>query len=218
MSENISLVPSNTERTVPSILYGVVSNALQIYGILMLGWHFFPILYMWWWEELILSILGLMKLKRLRPFLLEKESEMEVLDGERSVRTRFFLLFVYFVFVVVVGGFVLAPKGSYVENIITLVFRNKVFNVNLALFILLQTLYYYRDYIQSRNYEKVNVAALRSTFDLRSSIIHVGLLAGAVLYYLLDKYAIQTEHAFMFGFMAIKTAVDLWAAFRHKSN
>gem|GEM_PF-3335190 len=190
-----------------------------MYGILVLGWHFFPILYLWWWEELVLTVFGVLKLRRLRPFLLEKQSEMEVREGESSARGRFFLLFVYFVFVVVIGGFVFAPKDSYIENIITLIFRNQVFNLNLLLFISMQGWLYWRDFYQNQNFETTDISTLRTTFDLRSTIIHVGLLAGAFLSFLLQKYNLaKTEHAFMFGFMAIKTSVELWSAVKAKKD
>ncbi|MFN0174399.1 MAG: DUF6498-containing protein [Saprospiraceae bacterium] len=218
MSENTSILPESTEKSVPPIIYALVSNALQVYGILVLGWHFFPILYLWWWEELMLTVFGLLKLRRLRPFLLQKEAEMVVREGESSARGRFFLLFVYFVFVVVIGGFVFAPKASYIENIITLLFHNQIFNLNLLLFIGMQGWLYWRDFYQNKNFETTDVSTLRTTFDLRSIIIHVGLLAGAFLSFLMQKYdLVKTEHAFMFGFMSVKMLVDLWAAFRRKN-
>jgi hypothetical protein len=46
MSENSSFLPEENQRSVPPVIYAVVSNGLQIYGILALGWHFFPILYL----------------------------------------------------------------------------------------------------------------------------------------------------------------------------
>lgn len=213
MSENPRLLPETAGKSIPPIIYAVISNALQVYGILVLGWHFFPILYLWWWEELVLSIFGVLKLRRMRPFLSQQESEADVQEGERSARGRFFLLFVYFVFVVVMGGFLFAPRESYITNLITLVFRNNVFNFNLLLFIAMQAGLYWRDFYQNQNFETTDVSVLRTTFDLRSSIIHVGLLVGAVLSFLLQKYGLfKTEHAFMFGFMLVKTLVELWAA------
>lgn len=217
MSENTGLLPDNRQRSVPPILYALVSNALQIYGVLSLGWHFFPILYLWWWEELIISTFGVLKLRRLRPFLTKLQSEDEIREGERAARSRFFLLFVYFVFVVIMGGFVFAPKGSYIENVITLIFRNQVFNFNLLLFVGMQAWMYWRDFYQEPDYANMDVKALQTTLDLRSAVIHVGLLAGAFLSFLLAKYQFQgAEHAFMFGFMAIKTGIECWSALRRK--
>lgn len=218
MSENSSILPSSNQRAVPPVVYALVSNGLQIYGILALGWHFFPILYLWWWEELVLSIFGVLKLRRLRPFLLREQSELDVKEGESSARGRFFLLFVYFVFVVVVGGFLFAPRESYVSNIITLMFRNQVFNLNLVLFIGMQAALYWRDFYQNPVFETTDFTTLRTIFDLRSMVIHVGLLMGALISFLLQKYDLgRTEHGFMFGFMAVKTGVDLWAAWRRKA-
>jgi len=98
MIKNTNLLPDFTERSVSPVIYALVSNGLQVYGILELGWHFFSILYLWWWEALVLSVFGVFKLRRLRPFLLQKQGALEVGEGERSARWRFFLLFVYFVF------------------------------------------------------------------------------------------------------------------------
>lgn len=219
MSENLNIQAGTAEKSIPPVIYALISNALQVYGILCLGWHFFPILYLWWWEELVLTVFGVIKLRQLRPILLETEPESEVFAGERAARIRFFLLFVYFVFVVVMGGFVFAPKGSYVDNVITLIFRNAIFNLNLLLFIALQAWVFWRDFYQNKDLKQLEWATLQQTFDLRSAVIHVGLLVGALLSFLLQRYNIaQTEHAFMFGFMAVKTGIELWAAFKSKSK
>lgn len=219
MIKNTNILPDFTERSVPPVIYALVSNGLQVYGILELGWHFFPILYLWWWEALVLSVFGVFKLRRLRPFLLQKQGAFEVGEGERSARWRFFLLFVYFVFVVIAGGFIFSPRESYIPNLITLVFKNQVFNFNLLCFIGIQGWLFWRDYYQNQHFETSELEALRSTFDLRSMVIHVGLLAGAFLMFIFNRYGHdKTEHAFMFGFMAVKTLVDLWAAFRRKKQ
>jgi hypothetical protein len=82
----------------------------------------------------------------------------------------------------------------------------------------MQAALYWRDYYQNPVFETTNVTTLRTIFDLRSMVIHVGLLMGALTSFLLQKYDLgQTEHGFMFGFMEIKTGVDLWAAWRRKS-
>lgn len=212
MSKNTGILPDSKAKTIPPVIYALLSNALQVYGILVLGWHFFPILYMWWWEELVLSSFGVLKLRRLRPFLLQKQGEAATQAGVSAARGRFFLLFVYFVFVVVMGGFVFAPKGSYIENILTLLFQNQVFNLNLLLFLGLQGWVFWTEFYKEPDFEKLEYQNLQTTLDLRSGIIHAGLLAGALLSFLLSKYAMgSAEHAFMFGFMAIKTLVELWA-------
>lgn len=215
MSENTSILPDTMEKSVPPVLYALLSNALQVYGVLVLGWHFFPILYLWWWEELVLSVFGVLKLRRSRPGLLQIQNEQTVMEGEKSARGRFFLLLVYFIFIVVMAGFLFAPRESYIENVVTLAFHNRVFNLNLLLFIGMQAWAYWRDSIGNQKADPAVIGALRSTFDLRSSVIHIGLLLGALLSFLIQKYAwFKTEHAFMFGFMAVKTLIELWAAFK----
>jgi hypothetical protein len=217
MAHDLKLLPENRTFVIPPIIYALVSNALQIYGIIVLGWHFFPILYLWWWEEVVLSTFGWFKLRRMRLFLWQKESAEAVAEGETSAKTRFFLLAVYFVFVVVLAGFLFAPDGSAIQNILTIFFKNKVFNLNLLFFIAIQGWIYWRDFYHNINYDKVPVAELRNTFDTRSAVIHAGLLIGAFMCYLLPKFNLQTEHAFMFGFMAVKTIVELWGL-RKKSG
>lgn len=70
-------------------------------------------------------------------------------------------------------------------------------------------------YIELTLIATFDVCTLRATFDLRSSAIHVNLLARAILSFLLQKYGlVNTEYAFIFGFMAVKTFIDLWAVFR----
>ncbi|HAD11153.1 MAG TPA: hypothetical protein DCF33_01820, partial [Saprospirales bacterium] len=203
MAGVLNLLPENRMYAIPPIIYALVSNALQIYGIIVLGWHFFPILYLWWWEEVVLSTFGWFKLRRMRPYLRQKESDEAVTTGEKSAQIRFFLLAVYFVFVVVLAGFLFAPDGSAIQNILTIFFKNKVFNLNLLTFVGIQGWIFWRDFYHTPRYDKVPVAELRSTFDTRSAVIHAGLLIGAFMCYLLPKFNLKTEHAFMFGFMAV---------------
>jgi|GEM_PF-2102900 len=41
MSENTSMLPESAEKTIPPIIYALVFNVLQVYGIIVLGGHFF---------------------------------------------------------------------------------------------------------------------------------------------------------------------------------
>lgn len=218
MAENSGILPESRRNTVPPVLYALVSNVMQVYGIVILGWHFFPILYLWWWEELMLGILGWWKLKRLRPLLLTKEPESVVFQGERSAVTRFFLLAVYFVFIVVLAGFMFAPDGAAIQNILTIFFKNRVFNLNLLFFAAIQLWMFWRNFQPELKNEATEVEALRNTFNTRSAVIHAGLLIGALMSYLLPRYNLQTEHAFMFGFMAVKTVVELWIVWTRKEG
>lgn len=218
MAQYSGILPENRSNAVPPVLYALVSNAMQVYGIVVLGWHFFPILYLWWWEELVLGIFGWWRLKRLRPMLLTQESESVVFQGERSAATRFFLLAVYFVFIVVLAGFMFAPDGAAIQNILTIFFKNRVFNLNLLFFAVIQLWMFRRDFHPEPKYKATEVEALRNTFNTRSAVIHAGLLIGALMSYLLPRYNLQTEHAFMFGFMAVKTLVELWMVWTRKKG
>jgi len=73
-----------------------------------------------------------------------------------------------------------------------------------------------RDFHPEPKYKVTEVEALRNTFNTRSAVIHAGLLIGALMSYLLPRYNLQTEHAFMFGFMAVKTLVELWMVWTRK--
>lgn len=218
MAQNSGILPESSSYAVPPVLYALVSNAMQVYGIVVLGWHFFPILYLWWWEELVLGIFGWWRLRRLRPLLLTQESATVVRQGERSAATRFFLLAVYFVFIVVLAGFMFAPDGAAIQNILTIFFKNRVFNLNLLFFAALQAWIFWRGYHSAPMFKPAEVESLRNTFNTRSAVIHAGLLIGALMSYLLPRYNLQTEHAFMFGFMAVKTLVELWMVWTRKEG
>lgn len=213
MSGQNPLLYQEKEKSVPPLVYALISNALQVYGVLVLGWHFFPILYMWWWEEFVRTVFGALSLRRWRTVLLQHQPESEVMEGERAARGRFFLLFVYFIFLVVLAGFMFAPEESIIPNVVTLVFRNQIFNANLLLFIAFQGWYYWRE--TQGNVQIDTLKSLQITMDTRSMIIHSGLLMGALLSFLLPKYGFSgAEHAFMYGFMAVKTGVELWSVWR----
>lgn len=210
MTETEPLLPTAPGKPIPPVLYTLISNGLQLYGILVLGWHFFPILYLWWWEELIMTIFEVLKIRKW------SGARAGMREAETAVRRRFFLLFVYFVFVVAMGGFMFAPEESFIPNLLTILFRNQVFNFNLILFIATQAFLLWQEIYRNQGAPQ-NVKG--ETMDLRSGVIHAGILLGALLSYLFQKYGLpKAEHAFMFGFIAVKTLLEIWSALKSKTD
>lgn len=214
MSLRVSPLRDSGAAFWPALGYALLANGLQVYGLLVLGWHFFPILFLWWWEIVFISLFGVFKLWRLRPFLRAQQTEVQIKAGEQAARSRFFMLFIYLVFIVILGGFVFAPRRSHLPNLEVLFFANTVFSLNLLWMILVQSALFWRDYFPTPTLSADLLDELRTPFDLRMGVLHAGLLLGAFFIYLCKEWSLPSTHAFMFGFMAIKTLVELWVIAR----
>ncbi len=194
------------------ICYVILSNIGLFYGIKFLGWQFFPILYLFWWEELISTIFAVQKLKNLRPFLLQTSTQTDVLAREGGVMVRFFFLFVWLVFVITLGMFVMAKKEHFGVNIMTFFFQNRLFNINLLGFLGLQLLSFFPRFLKSNNptASPEEVETLGQMMDRRGVIIHVGMIAGAFL-----GMFFHVEW-FVWGFLFVKIVADLVGVFSGK--
>lgn len=206
-------MPPNNDRAA-RLCYLICSNIGLIYGTQFLGWHFFPILYLFWWEELISTFFATQKLKKLRPFLLKTQTEQDVLAREGGVMLRYFFLFVWLVFVIVLGVFVMAPKASWGVNITTFFFQNRLFNLNLLGFFGLQLLSFFPRFLKKNNPEASSdeVEDLSQMMDRRGIIIHVGMIFGAFLGHFFHV------GWFVWGFLFVKIGADLVGFFSKKAE
>ncbi len=201
------MIPQNDRAA--RLAYTILSNLMLCYGIQFLGWKFFPVLYLFWWEELVTTFFASKKLRRLRPLLLEKETETDVLAREGGVMVRYFFLFVWLVFVVALGAFAMAPSGDWLANLRILLLQDRLFDLNLLGFVGLQILSFWPRFLKKNNptASPEEVAALGESMGRRGLVIHVGILAGA--------FAGMFWHRdwFKWGFLAVKVAADAGAIF-----
>lgn len=139
----------------------------------------FYIVYLFWFQELIRTVVDFMFLVSKKQTIQEKWFFAKLSFGS------FFILFIYFVFIVVLFGFMLNWRNSdlVINNVLVLFFKNWYFNVNILLF--LAEYIYFR--AQTDN-SKLQV------FNQRHIILHVSIILGGVMFMVvLPKINITSE-------------------------
>lgn len=128
----------------------------------------FYIVYLFWFEELIRTVVDFGYLWR------DKKGIAEKINFIRTSFGSFFILFIYFVFIVVLFGFMLNWNNPHLlgQNLLVLMFRNWYFNTNLMLFL--------AQYIYFRN-QADNTQLQMPLFSRRHIILHISIILGALI-------------------------------------
>jgi hypothetical protein len=134
----------------------------------------FYIVYLYWWHELISSTLDAFYL------YLHKKRNPDV-HIKSPYRGRLFVLAIYFVFIVILFGFVTdwRNRDLLVMNLRVLMLNDLFFVVNLACLFLNEW------WIRYRYAKKYDVA--QNPFAGRMIVLHVSIIGGAVMYFWLSQ-------------------------------
>ncbi|WP_299225247.1 hypothetical protein [uncultured Psychroserpens sp.] len=101
----------------------------------------FYLLYLFWWDELLKTSFDLLK-------YVSKKQELNLPKSSLiNIRTRFFFLMIYIVFIVVIFGFVIDWKNNdlVINNVAVLLFKNTLFNFSLVTFLCREVYLYFRE-------------------------------------------------------------------------
>ncbi len=191
-----------------SLLAILLSNAVIVYGVLYLNWNFFMVIYSYWFGELISTLFDKIKYRTL-------VNRKELPKGQEE--GRLFFLFIYWVFIIVIVGFVTAPEKTYMENILVILFLNKVFNLNLLMVFLGELGIYLHNFILFKNYKPENVIAKNNMMNKKTLIMHLSIIAGTFIWFSMhgDKFFFHIDagkygdYGFMMVFVVIRLAGDL---------
>lgn len=135
----------------------------------------FYIVYLYWWHELIASVLdGLYFSAAVKQS--KEQSLMNPLGG------RLFLLAIYFVFIVVFFGFMSNWENDALLkiNLTVLVFRDHVFTLNLAAILL-------NEWWWRRNSSSLPLRNVQDPFSGRMLVMHISIIMGAVMSFMVVK-------------------------------
>lgn len=200
-----------------NILFLFLFSAYAIYSIAYQNASIFFIVYLFWFDELIRSISMYIQIKMHKEDLrVVREFTKE--QALTNVESRFFFLFVYSVFIVIVFGlfFHLDKENSdaLVRNIHIFLFRDFPFNICIMIAIV-------REIIQIRTTSLNRYAPIPSFGAMSGNLItlHVSIILGAFLWAITSgKF---TSFSFTFGnfnkyaiilpFFIIKFCVDIYA-------
>lgn len=155
-----------------SLLSIFLFAALTTYLIFTDRANIFFLIYIFWWDEFLKTLFGLLN----RTFQKQRIDNLSAFSN--SLKQRLFMLFIYFVFIVVVFGFVLAFKSdtsNAIRNFQILLFHNAGFNAAL-IFIILREL---STYIFADKNEKITDKSL--SFGALT-VLHVSIILGMVVW------------------------------------
>jgi len=157
-----------------------LSNNLNLFGTLVFSVialvnqeiSVFYMLYLFWWQELI-SIFGSVfsKIKKGFPFF----------KSLQSLGQSLFLMGIYFVFIVVMFGFVFSFRNEKLFSIFAevLMFMNVSFNLNLLVALVLMLVKVFQDQIVYEDHE---------IFSANMIVLHISIILGAGLHFLIKEY------------------------------
>lgn len=157
-----------------------LSNNLNLFGTLVFSVialvnqeiSVFYMLYLFWWQELI-SIFGSVfsKIKKGFPFF----------KSLKSLGQSLFLMGIYFVFIVVMFGFVFSFRNEKLFSIFAevLMFMNVSFNLNLLVALVLMLVKVFQDQIVHEDHE---------IFSSNMIVLHISIILGAGLHFLIKDY------------------------------
>lgn len=188
----------------PSLLALLVANALPIFGVLFLGWTVFPLVLLYWLENVVVGAYTVAKL------LLAKPREPVYWAGKLFL-VPFFLVhfggFTYIHGVLVVALF--GPKGTQPFDILGTipgVIRANHLGWAVISLVLSHGLSFYWNYIRNGEYQRASLNALMAQPYGRVFVLHFTVLFGGWIVMLLGSPLLA-----LVLLVVIKTAADLHA-------
>lgn len=149
---------------------------LPIIGILRAEVTVFYILYLYWFQELIVAVLN---------WIYARKNKAEVASKGHSslIIYNLFTLGIYLVFIIVLFGFMAnwGPTDLIVKNIMIISFGVQLFNLNLLGILLNEW--------GNRQFMNATSKTIKENFPLSGKllVLHVGIILGGVAYFFIVK-------------------------------
>ena len=217
-------------RILPAYFMLIAANVLPVYGAAIGKLVFFQVLYLYWFESLLLILFDFIRILSARGSEVgESMSYVKVLrstseDGYvrgfwrklgmalSTAVVRALLLLFYLVFLILFIGFHVTAKGHEMHVMETIVFQDQFFNTSVIAFIINMLVQLIGVFFIGGQYRKYSPRTYTSFMDVRTIIIHV-MLAGSVFIHQFffegKSYEATGEIVYIGLFMLAKTGVDL---------
>ncbi len=185
----------------PSQLALVLANAVPVFGVLFLGWTVFPLLLLYWLENVVVGGFNVLKM------LLAQPADPVSWAGKLFLIPFFIVHFGGFTFVhgVLVVAF-FGPKGVQPFDLLTAVpaaIRANQLGWGLLSLVVSHGLSFYWNYLKNGEYQRASLNALMSQPYGRVVVLHVTVLFGGWVVMLLGSPV-----AALIILIALKTAGD----------
>lgn len=199
-----------------NILFLLLFSAYAIYSIVYQNASIFFIVYLFWFDELIRSISMYIQVKMHKEDL-RTVREFTKEQALSNVKSRFFFLFVYSVFIVIIFGlfFHLAKNNSdqLVRNIRIFLFRDIAFNICIMIAIV-------REVIQIRTTSLNRYAPIPSFSAMSGNLLtlHISIILGAFMWAITSgkftnfSFTLGSfnQYAIVLPFFIVKFCVDIY--------
>lgn len=192
----------------PSIIGLVLSNLVPVYGVTFLGWSFANIIFLYWFENVVIGIFIVFKMILVRNFAVT-----ENLDQSSSLPISVIKYFLIGFFILHFGVFTLA-HGVF----LSVIFSGKItFHSSLLVAIFMMFIShgisFVHNYIRPKNYLKASSLLLMFSPYPRIIVVHLTVIFAGL--FIIDDLSIVP----LIIFTLLKTAVDLGShLFEHRNS
>lgn len=225
------------------LLFIAAGSLVLLYGILFQGKNFFFVIYAYWFEQVVRVFFNVLKILKAGKDITEMPAmrivknnrEFTLADyNNRKHYARYyafgnvFLLGCYWVFIIVMAGFVIPvsvdDKEMFKQNLLIMIFRDSAFLVALVTFAVKGLSGYMNDYVLNEAYKKTDVLMVGGLFDRQNMVMHLSLIFGVGTWFMLSRYlpAYNKYSMLTLGiiFIVLKTVSDLYGyhASKKKEN
>ncbi len=175
------LKPKPTELLTPTVILLIIANLIPLYGVFFLDWQVFPILFLFWMENVVVGVFNVFKMLLASP--------AKPISWLTKVFMIPFFCFHYGMFTLVHGIFVFIVFGGYLElgadfpekNVVFQAIRD--FQIGWAFLALLLSHFvsFAMNYIGKGEYKQANLNELMAQPYGRVVLLHLTILFGGFL-------------------------------------
>ncbi len=155
----------------------LMSIVLVTYGVYSMHWSFFMVVYSYWFAECIVSVFD-----RVKYYTVLRRKELSSVARGKEQEGKFLFLFVYWVFIVFIVGFIAAPENTFGENMKVVFFMNKSFNSVLFCVLAGELTRYVHSFVLHRKYHPGVIEVLNNTLPVRTKFMQVSVLLSSFLW------------------------------------
>jgi hypothetical protein len=223
------IVKDRQLKPLPLYLMLIASNAMPVYGAATGKLVFFQMIYLYWFESLLLIIFDCIRIAAARgkgtegEIYINRDSDMRedaipVGFGMRlslilrSILFRTGLLLFYLVFIVVFVGLQVTDKAHRMDVAMTMGLQNPFFNAAVLVFLINMTVQLIGGFFLNGRYKTESPRSFYNFLDGRTILMHVMIVGSVFIHqYFFEHKAYEAwgEVVYVGIFMLIRTILDL---------
>ncbi len=192
----------------PSMIFLVGANLVPLFGVLVLGWSLFAVVFLYWAENVVIGVFNAIRMGQAAG---PPPKEQATLNGRSYTRGARAALIAFFgvhygIFTIVHGAFIVALFGPFDLDM-------RSFLAAVLMLVLSHGISYRKNFIEGGEFRRAHETTLFMQPYRRVILLHVTILFGAVLVVLLGA-----PLGALALFVVLKTLVDLYAHKRERER